>query len=72
MKPGAAFDVLTAEARDLQNWLQSYSLCSVDLVEAYLKQIQKHNGYLHAVISIAPQDLLFKTAKSLDEERTAH
>ncbi|KAH8730345.1 amidase signature domain-containing protein [Phaeosphaeriaceae sp. PMI808] len=72
MKPGAAFNILTAEAQDLQKWLHSGSLRSVDFIEAYIKQIQKHNGYLHAVISTASQDLLLKTAQSLDDERSTH
>lgn len=72
MEPSPAFNVLTAEARDLQKWLQSGSLRSVDLVEAYLQQIQKHNAYLHAVISTGPKDLLLRFAQSLDDERLAH
>jgi hypothetical protein len=72
MEPSPAFNVLTAEARDLQKWLQSGSLRSVDLVEAYVQQIQKHNAYLHAVISTVPKDLLLRSAQSLDDERLAH
>ncbi|KAF2846480.1 amidase family protein [Plenodomus tracheiphilus IPT5] len=69
---GPAFNVLTAEARDLQKLLQSGSLRSVDLIEAYLAQIQRHNGYLHTVISTVPKDMLLKTAQSLDDERLAN
>jgi amidase len=71
MNMAFTFDSLTAEARDLQKWLHDGSLTSVDLVEAYLQQIQKHNGYLHAVISTVPRVMMLRTARPLDDERRA-
>ena len=65
----SAFDVLTADARTLKELLAEGSLKSVDLVDRYLEQIEKHDGYLHAVMSIPPKDNLLATAATLDEER---
>jgi amidase len=64
-----AVDVLTADIKTLQNWLQHGHGTSVALVESYLAQIQKHDGYLHAMIQVRSLDLLLETAKSLDQER---
>ncbi|KAK3319387.1 putative glutamyl-tRNA amidotransferase subunit A [Apodospora peruviana] len=43
-------DVLTAEVLTLQNLLTSSNITSRQLVDAYLAQIKKHDGYLHAMI----------------------
>jgi amidase len=67
----STFDPLTAGARDLQKWLHGGSLTSVDLVEAYLHQIQKHNDYLHAVISTVSREKLLRTTQFLHDERCA-
>ena len=64
-----AFDVLTTTAAELQRSLNSGLLTSVQLVEVYLDQIEKHNGYLKAVIATAPRASLMEKAKSLDKER---
>ena len=62
-------DVLTADAKLLQNFLDKGSISSVNLVDLYLAQIQKHDGYLHAMLSMPPQDALRTTAAKLDDER---
>lgn len=54
-------------ASELQDMLTSGTLKSVDAVAQFLSQIAKHDGYLKAVISIAPNALL--EARRLDEER---
>ncbi|KAF2117053.1 amidase signature domain-containing protein [Lophiotrema nucula] len=71
MKGSSAFNPLTIEARDRLKLLQNGSLRSVDLVETYVKQIQRHDGYLHAMISTLPKEKLLRTAQTLDEERAA-
>lgn len=63
------FDPLTATAHELQAGLKEGKFNSVYLVNAYLSQIQKYNGYLHAVLSVAPRLSLFEQAKALDAER---
>lgn len=69
MKPAGLFNVLTADLKLLQSLLGDGSLQSIDLVEAYLAQIHKHDDYLHAMVSIAPQYSLVTRAKLLDQER---
>ncbi len=52
--------------------MQRNELTSVELVKQKLSQIESHNeagAGLRAMISIAPQDLLLKTAEKLDQER---
>lgn len=65
------FDPLTATVSDLQAGLQEGKFDSVYLVNTYLAQIQKHNDYLHAVLSVAPLPLLLEQAEALDAERVS-
>ncbi|KAG0650131.1 amidase [Hyphodiscus hymeniophilus] len=66
------FNPLTITTLDLQSRLQSGSLTTVQILETYLAQIEKHNHAgqkLNAIISIAPRDSLFAQAQQLDQER---
>ena len=66
------FNPLTTTALSLQSSLQSGSLTSVQILQAYLSQVEKHNHagqQLNAIISIAPLDSLFAQAGQLDLER---
>lgn len=63
------FDILTATADDLQRELSSGDITSQQLVKIYLSQIERHNDYLKAVISTAPEPLLLERAEILDDER---
>lgn len=63
------FDILTATAEDLQRELTSGGITSQQLVKIYLSQIERHNDYLKAVISTAPEELLLERAAILDDER---
>lgn len=67
-------DPLTTTAEELQELLTSRSLTSLDLINIYLHQIEQHNKNglkLNAVISTAPQHIVAKRARLLDEERAA-
>jgi hypothetical protein len=67
-------DVLTVTAADLKGLLDNGAVSSVELVDLYLAQIEKHNrqgAKLHAMISTVPRDLLLQTAEELDKERSA-
>ncbi|PYI09724.1 amidase [Aspergillus sclerotiicarbonarius CBS 121057] len=67
----AAVNVLTATATQLGQLLQTGSITSVDLVEAYLAQINKHNHAglgLRALISVNPDTALAQAADR-DRER---
>jgi amidase len=73
LKPGAApLDVLNADAVYLQSQLGSGKLSSVEIVDAYLQQIGRHNHNgmgLRSLISVAPRELALSKARELDEER---
>ncbi|QYT03683.1 Amidase domain-containing protein [Trichoderma simmonsii] len=63
---------LTATAEELQDFLTSGSLSSLDLINIYLGQIEQHNKNglkLNAIISTAPQHLVTEQARLLDAER---
>lgn len=61
-------NVLTATVNDIQRLLES-GQSSVQLVESYLAQVERHDGYLHAMICTAPKADLLRVAGSLDQER---
>lgn len=66
------FDVLVASAIDLQKLLEAGLTSSVEIVNTYLDQIEKHNRQglkLRAIISAAPRELAVRKAKELDDER---
>ena len=67
----AAFNVLTADVKLLKNLLEKGTLKSTDLVNRYLDQIEKHDGYLHSMLSKPTRQSLQTIASSLDEERKA-
>ncbi|KAL5087698.1 hypothetical protein Trisim1_007563 [Trichoderma cf. simile WF8] len=64
-------NLLTADTKTLQQMLNAGSITSAGLVNACLAQIQKHDGYLHAMIQTTPLDILQEVAKTLDDERAA-
>ncbi|KAH0593042.1 hypothetical protein MHUMG1_09289 [Metarhizium humberi] len=67
----ASIDVLTADVKGLQSLLSQGHVTSRSLVESYLAQIDKHDGYLHAMIQITPTHLLYERAGQMDRERRA-
>ncbi|KAI1453883.1 putative glutamyl-tRNA amidotransferase subunit A [Annulohypoxylon moriforme] len=69
MSHNIKFDVLTADLKCIQALLNSNLTTSQCLIDAYLSQIQKHDANLHAMIQLAPIDLLAKRASELDNER---
>lgn len=66
------FDPLSATASQLEQMLDTGDITSVQLVEEYFNQIEKHNKNglgLNAIISLASREKAFDSAKALDEER---
>jgi hypothetical protein len=63
------FNPLTTRAVELQQLLRDGKITSVEIVQQYLKQIDRHEHVLNSFISIAPRDRLLRAAASLDEER---
>ncbi|GAM36146.1 hypothetical protein TCE0_018r05007 [Talaromyces pinophilus] len=63
------FDVLTTTAVDLQQFLTQQKLTSVQILESYFAQIDRHEPLLNALISPAPRDKLLTIAAALDAER---
>jgi amidase len=67
-------ELLEYDATRLQSLFERSSLSSVQYIKCVLNQIKKENlaGLkLQALISIAPEDLLLRTAATLDAERAA-
>jgi hypothetical protein len=64
-----SIDPLTATASELQAKLTDGSTTSQELIKVYLKQIKEYNGYFKAVLAVTPENLLFKRAAELDDER---
>ncbi len=73
MTGNPVFDVLTTDSAELQALLATGKVTSVDIVEASLDQIDKHNAKglkLNAIISTTPRELALSIAKDLDVERS--
>ncbi|KAF7547640.1 hypothetical protein G7Z17_g7591 [Cylindrodendrum hubeiense] len=64
-----AFDVLTTNAVDLQQWLEDGKTTSIQIVQAYFAQIDLHELELNALISPAPRERVLAIAAALDQER---
>ena len=67
----APFDVLTTTASELQILLASGKVTSAQLVEVYLAEIERNNGYLKGVICTAAKNSLIDKANALDRERSS-
>jgi amidase len=66
------FDPLTVSAYELSEMMCAGAITSVEIVEAYLHQIEQHNRrgrQLRALISVAPRHELMRIARRLDDER---
>ena len=44
MGGGSVLNTLTADVKDIHNFLHNGTLRSVDIIDAYLGHIQKHDG----------------------------
>jgi amidase len=69
-----AFDVLPTTAAQLQTLLTKGKITSVQIVETYLQQIEKHNhagAKLNAVIATPERAIVLAKAAVLDGERKA-
>ncbi|KAH7141577.1 amidase signature domain-containing protein [Dactylonectria estremocensis] len=64
-----AFNTLTTNAVDLQQWLKEDKITSIQIVKAYFAQIDLHEPALNALISAAPRDGVVAIAAALDQER---
>lgn len=63
------FSIREATIQDLQHAFKQNKLTSRELVEFYLREIQKHNPVLHGVIEVSPDGI--KDAVKADQERKA-
>lgn len=64
-------DVLTVDTETLQAFLKEGSIKSSHLVDLYLDQIQRHDDYLHGMLTMPSREALQKIAVALDAERAA-
>ena len=65
-------DVLNSSVGALYHLLFEKRVTSVDIVKAYLDQIDRHNVQgreLRCVVSVAPRDVILAQARELDLER---
>lgn len=63
---------LQCSAHEYQVLMQDGHLCSEDLVNCFLDQIERHNKRglkLNAILSVCPREVAISQAKALDEER---
>lgn len=70
--PEPTFDALVTTADQLRERLNEGSINSVQIVDLYLHQIQRHNtqgAKCRAVISTPPRSQLISWAARLDQER---
>ncbi|KAF7529911.1 hypothetical protein G7054_g9727 [Neopestalotiopsis clavispora] len=63
------FNPLTATTADLRRMLESNDITSLQIIEQYLEQIDRHEKQLNALACVAPRDDLRRIASSLDDER---
>lgn len=63
------FNVLSTNAADLKQQLNDGKITSVQIVNEYFAQIDRHETFLNAFISPAPRDKVVKAAAARDEER---
>ncbi|KAL7907171.1 putative amidase [Trichoderma velutinum] len=67
-------DVLKTTASELKDMLNKGLITSRAIVQVYLCQIKQHNSQgmmLHALIDVAPEEVLLRSADTLDAERAA-
>ncbi|KAK0737091.1 amidase signature domain-containing protein [Apiosordaria backusii] len=64
-----SIDPLLADVKVLQDLLASGKATNLKIVNDYLQQIEKYDGYLHAVIQRARYVVLEAAATELDDER---
>lgn len=69
VKTHSTLDVLTADIKSLTDALESGSLRSVDPIDRYVDQIEKHDHYLHAMLSLPSRESLKDFPSKLDHER---
>lgn len=62
-------DVYTAGAKELIYALDAGTVTSVQIMEAYLDQIERYNGILRAVTHVAPRGDLLRLARACDKQR---
>jgi amidase len=62
-------NIYTSTIRSLSLQLSLGNLTSLQIVTAYLRQIELHNPKLKALIHVAPRDELMALARESDNER---
>lgn len=64
-------DVRVTDSKTIKDLLEKGAVRSTSLVGLYLSQIDKHDGYLHDMLSMPSRESLQKIATELDKERAA-
>jgi hypothetical protein len=66
--PHTLFNVYTAGIKELSEALSDGSLTSVQVLDTYLAQIDRHNDTLRAIVHLAPREQLYRLARQRDFE----
>lgn len=66
--PHTLFNVYTAGIKELSEALSDGSLTSVQVLDTYLAQIDRHNETLRAIVHLAPREQLYRLARQRDLE----
>lgn len=66
--PHTLFNVYTAGIKELSEALADGSLTSVQILDTYLAQIDRHNDTLRAIVHLAPREQLYRLARQRDFE----
>ena len=69
MMAAGPFDFLRTTATELERVINSGAETGTQLVEVYLAEIDKHNGYLKAVIATTTEIFQMDKAKTLGKKR---
>lgn len=65
----STLNILTADIRYLVSLLEKGQLKSVDLLDCCLRQIEKYDSQIHAILSMPSRQTLRGIASKLDKER---
>lgn len=68
-EPLPVFDIYTDGIKQLSELLDHGAISSTGIVDTYLRQIDKHNDTLRALVHLAPREEIYRLARRRDLER---
>ena len=64
-------DITSLSAVDLSRVIREKHASCVEVMQAYLSRIEKHNSVYNAIVSLQPEQDLLRQAKEADDELAA-